>query len=152
LKKAVSIMSIQPIPHAFVLTCAVALTAAFAAPDAPGAEPDEPAPCFLDGSRVASVSPYYGKQALGRAVLRPLLGAELELVPAIGLSSQQLEAHLEQLLRAPRRQPLPACLTDVGHVHIESDPLGGAASVQLIARDPDDAEQVFQRVQRLVNE
>jgi hypothetical protein len=140
-------MSTRPILAVFTLA------AALAAPSASHAEPEKNrAPCFLDGSRIAAVKPHYAKSVLGRAALRRLRGAEVQLVPAAGLSPERLEAHLLRLLQAPRREPLPACLTDVGHVHIESDPLGNASSVQLIARDPDDAEQVFRRVQRLVNE
>jgi hypothetical protein len=132
---------------------AFTLATAFAVPNASRAEPPAGgAPCFLEDSRVFSVKPFYGKSSRGEAELRPLRGAEVHLVPRIGLSSQRLGAELERLLQSPRREPPPACLTDVGHVHIESDPLGNAASVQLIARDPNDAEQVFRRAQRLVNE
>jgi hypothetical protein len=135
-----------------VLT-AFTLATALAVPNASRAEPPaEGAPCFLEDSRVFSVKPLYGKSRLGKAELQSLRGAEVHLVPRIGLSSERLEADLERLLRSPQREPLPACLTDVGHVHIESDPLGSAASVQLIARDPNDAEQVFRRAQRVVNE
>jgi hypothetical protein len=132
---------------------ALTLATALAVPNASRAEPPaDGAQCFLEDSRVLSVKPYYGKSRFGRADLQPLRGAEVQLVPRIGLSSERLEAELEQLLQSPRREPLPACLTDVGHVHIESDPLGNASSVQLMARDPNAAEQVFRRAQRLVNE
>jgi hypothetical protein len=132
---------------------AFAVAAALAAPIAASAEPRaDRAPCFLGASRIASVKPFYAKLALGGVALRPLRGAEVQLVPAPGLSPARLGADLERLLQSRRREPLPACLTNVGHVHIESDPLGSASSVQLIARDPNDAEQVFRRAQRLVNE
>lgn len=130
---------------------ALTLATAFAVPHAAQAEPrSDRAACFLEDAHFSSVRPYYGKPALGRATLRPLRGAEVQLAPARQLSSTALEAQLERLLRHPRRGPLPVCLLDVGHVHIESDPLGNAASVQLIARDPSDAEQVYRRAERLV--
>ena len=137
--------------HQFL--AAIALATAFAVPTVSQAElnPDR-APCFLEETRVLSVKPYYGKSRLGKAELMPLRGAEVRLATGIGLSSDRLRERLQQLLQAQRRGPLPACLIDVGHVHIESDPLGNASTVQLVARDPDDAEKVFRRAQRLVNE
>jgi len=140
-------MSTRPIFAAFVLA------AALAAPTAARAEtPADGAPSFFGASRIASVKPYYAKSTLGRAALRPLRGAEVQLVPAPGLSSERLGAQLERLLQFPRKWPPPPWLADVGHVHIESDALGNASAMQLIARDPSDAEQVFRRARRLVDE
>lgn len=131
----------------------MALATAFAVPDVSQAELNPGrAPCFLEETRVLSVKPYYGKSRLGRAELLPLRGAEVQLATAIGLSSDRLRDRLQQVLHSQRRGSLPACLIGVGHVHIESDPLGNASTIQLVARDPSDAEKVFRRAQRLVNE
>jgi hypothetical protein len=130
---------------------AFALATALAVPRPSHADPNpDRAPCFLDADRVVSVKPYYGTSGLGRAELQPLRGAEVELAPAIWLSSARLEGQIVRLLQTPRREPLPECLTGVGHIHIESDPLGNASSVRLIARDPNDADRVFRRARRLV--
>lgn len=109
-------------------------------------------PCFLDDSRVVAVRPYYGKPTLGKAALQTLLGAEVELMPAMGLTADYLEARVQRLLEAREREPLPACLIDVGHVHIESTPLGEASAVTFIARDRDHAEQVYRRARLLLDE
>jgi len=130
----------------------LALATALAAPSAARAEPRSgKTPCFLAGGRIERVKPYYGRSTLRDAALRPLRGAEVLLAPATRLSSEHLEERLERLLESRRRAPLPACLQDVGHVHIESDTLGRVASVRLIARDPSDAEDVFHRARRMVN-
>jgi hypothetical protein len=140
-------MSTHPILFAFAFATALAV------PTAARAEPNpDRAQCFLRDERILSVRPYYERSTLGTAIVHPLRGAEVQLAPMVDLSSERLQASLQQLLRSPRREPLLACLADVGHVHIESDPLGSASTVQLIARDPKDAEQVFRRAQRLVNE
>ena len=134
------------------LASAIVVAAAFAVPGVARAEATSDAPqCFLEDSRVVSVKPYYGKLAYGRADLPPLLGAKVELVPSELLTAEQLEERVQQLLDARKRAPVPACLTDVGHVHIESGSLGEAASVTFIARDPSNAEQVFRRLQLLVS-
>jgi hypothetical protein len=135
------------------LASAIVTAAAFALPIVARAETtSDAAQCFLEESRVVSVKPYYGKLAHGRADLPPLLGAKVELVPSELLSAEQLEERVQQLLEARTRAPLPACLADVGQVHIESGSLGEAASVTFIARDPSNAEQVFRRLQLLVSE
>lgn len=135
------------------LASAIVVAAAFAVPIVARAEAtDSPAQCFLDESRVVAVTPYYGKRALGSAELQPLRGAKVELMPSVRLTAEQLQKRLYELLDASQQEPLPACMADVGHVHIESTPLGEATSVTLIARDPSDAEQVFRRVQRWVDE
>ncbi|HVZ34710.1 MAG TPA: hypothetical protein VG963_19915, partial [Polyangiaceae bacterium] len=108
--------------------------------------------CFLEDSRVVSVKPYYGKLAHGRAELPALLGAKVELVPSERLTAEQLEERVQQLLDARAHAPLPACLAEVGQVHIESGALGEAASVTFVARDPSNAAQVFHRLQLLVSE
>lgn len=135
------------------LASAIVIAAAFAVPIVARAETtSNTSQCFLEDSRVVSVKPYYGKLANGRADLPPLLGAKVELVPSELLTAEQLEERVQQLLDARARTTLPACLTDVGHVHIESGSLGEAASVTFIARDPSNAEQVFRRLQLLVSE
>lgn len=132
---------------------AIAIVAALAAPGASRAEATPSrASCFLDDSRVLSVLPYYEEPSLGRAGLRSLRGAEVQLAPVSRVTTEYLEEVLQRLLGAPNSAPLPACLLDVGRVHIESTPLGEAASVTLIARDPKDAEQVFLRTRRILDE
>jgi hypothetical protein len=105
-------------------------------------------PCFLGETRVTTVRPYYGSLQPGVAQL--LEGAKLELVPEYGLSAQDLEARVQQALQAGQREPLPACLIDVGRVHIESNAVGDASSVTLIAKDPKDAEQILERANQLL--
>jgi hypothetical protein len=151
-----------PLSVALAVTAAVAITGASRAEtppqQAPCVVPAEShaesmagrAPCFLeDETRVVSVRPYHGKATLERAAL-VLQGAELELLPAPGLTADDLQARLQRVLRARQREPLPVCMVGVGHVHIGSNPMGEASSVTLIARDPKDAEQVFHRAQLLV--
>lgn len=109
------------------------------------------APCFLeDETRVVAVRPYYGKATLERDAMQVLQGAELELLPAAGLTAEDLQARVQQALDARQREPLPVCMVGVGHIHIGSNPMGEASSVTLIAKDPKDAEQVFQRAQQLL--
>ena len=136
------------------LTLAMAVAAALVVPIVARAESTSEAPqCFLDDSRVAAVRPYYGKLANSRAGdLPPLLGAKVELVPTERLTAEQLEERVQQLLDARAQTPLPACMADVSQVHIESGSLGEAAFVTFVARDPGKAEQVFHRLQLLVNE
>jgi hypothetical protein len=135
------------------LASALVIATALAVPIVALAEaPSDAAQCFLEDSRVISVKPYYGKLPNGRTGLPPLLGGKLELVPSEMLSTQQLEERVQQLLEARAQTPLPACLADVGKVHIESGSLGEATFVTFIARDPSNAEQVFRRLQLLVGE
>lgn len=135
------------------LASAVFVVAAFAVPIVGRAETkSEAAQCFFEDSRVVSVKPYYGKLPNGRADLPPLLGAKVELAPSDMLTAEQLEERVQQLLDARTQAPLPACLTDVSKVHIESGALGEATFVTFIARDPSNAEQVFRRLQLLVGE
>jgi len=135
------------------LSSAIIIAAAFAVPVAARADATPNAGhCFLDESRVVAVTPYYGKRTLGAVDLQPLRGAKVQLVPTTGFTAEHLEERLQELLEARQQEPLPTCLVDVGHVHIESTPLGEASSVTLIARDPSDAEQVFRRARHLVGE
>jgi len=139
-------MSSRPFPFA------VAIAATLAIPSLSRADTSvNPSQCFLDDSRLVAVTPYYGKPTLGRATLQTLRGAELQLLPSAGLTAEDLEARLQRLLEAREREPLPRCLNDVGHVHIESNPLGEASSVTLIARDPEQAEQVYRRARLLLD-
>jgi hypothetical protein len=134
------------------MTFTLALIAAFALPHASRAEStSDSARCFLDPQSVYTVKPYYGPPKIRRNSLEPLRGAEVQLVPEVGLSSEMLAARLKRLLRASERGGLPGCLLDVGHVHIGSNPRGDAESVMLIARDPGDAQQVLRRAQWLVD-
>jgi hypothetical protein len=134
------------------LTSALALVAALASTHISRAESSKgSAPCFLDPQSVFTVKPYYGRPTISRNSLKPLQGAEVQLVPEVGLSSEMLAARLQRLLRGSERGRLPGCLLDVGHVHIGSNTMGDAASVMLIARDPGDAQQVLRRAQLLVD-
>jgi hypothetical protein len=133
------------------MTSTLALVAALALPHVSHAESTaDSAQCFIDPQSVFTVKPYYGRPTISRNSLKPLRGAEVQLVPAVGLSSELLAARLKRLLRASERGHLPGCLLDVGHVHIGSNPMGDAESVMLIARDPGDAQQVLRRAQLLV--
>lgn len=135
------------------LACALVIARTCAVPMVAFAEAPANAPqCFLEDSRVVSVKPYYGKLPYGKADLPPLLGAKVELAPSERLTAQQLEERVQQLLDARAQTPLPACLADVGKVHIESGSLGEATFVTFIARDPANAEQVFRRLQLLAGE
>jgi len=129
----------------------MAAAAAFAIPGASRAEtPKAEAPCptdeamagrplcFLEEVRVISVRPQYGFSALQ--------GAKIELLPASGISTEDLEARLQQALKA---KPRPACLVDVGQVEIGSNAVGEASSVTLIAKDPKNAERVLHRANQL---
>lgn len=139
-------MSIHP------MTIMLALVAALAVPRSSHAEsPADSARCFIDPQSVFTVKPYYGSPTISRNTLKPLRGAEVQLVPTVNLSSDMLAARLRRLLRGPERGHLPACLLDVGHVHIGSNARGDAESVMLIARDPGDAQQVLRRAQSLVD-
>jgi hypothetical protein len=129
----------------------LALVAAIAPTHLASAESTEDsAQCFLDPQSVFTVKPYYGRPTISRNSLKPLRGAEIQLVPEVSLSSDMLAARLKRLLRASERGRLPGCLRDVGHVHIGANPKGDAESVMLIARDPGDAQQVLRRAQSLV--
>lgn len=130
----------------------LALVAALALPHISRAEsPADSARCFLDPQSVFTVKPYYGTPTVSRNSLKPLRGAEVLLVPAVGLSSEMLAARVKRLLRASERGRLPGCLLDVGHVHIGSNLKGDAESVMLIAKDPGLAPQVLRRAQSLVD-
>jgi hypothetical protein len=130
----------------------LALVAALALPHISRAESTaDSAQCFLDPQTVFTVTPYYGQRTISRNSLKPLRGAEVHLVPTFGLSSEMLADRLKRLLRASERGHLPACLLDVGHVHIGSNLKGDAESVRLIARDPGDAQQVLRRAQSMVD-
>jgi hypothetical protein len=134
------------------MTSTLALVAALALPCISRAEStSDSARCFLDPQSVYTVKPYYGRPKIRRNSLEPLRGAEVQLVPEVGLSSEILADRLKRLLRASERGGLPGCLLDVGHVHIGSNPMGDAESVTLIARDPGDAQQVLRRAQWLVD-
>ncbi len=129
------------------MTSALALVAALALPDVSHAQSTaESAGCFLDPQSVFTVQPYYGRPTISRNSLR---GAEVKLVPEVGLSSEMLAALLKRLLRATEWGRVPGCLRDVGHVHIGSNSKGDAESVMLIAKDPGDAHQVLRRAQLL---
>jgi hypothetical protein len=129
------------------MTSALALVAALALPRISHAESTaDSAACFLAPQSVFTVQPYYGRPTINRNSLR---GAEVKLVPEVGLSSEMLAARLKRLLRATERARLPGCLRDVGHVHIGSNAMGDADSVMLIARNPSDALQVLRRAQVL---
>lgn len=133
-------------------TSTFALVAALALPHLARAEStSDSARCFLDPQSVFTVKPYYGPPKIRRNSLEPLRGAEVRLVPEVGLSSEMLAARLKRVLRASQRGGRPGCLLDVGHVHIGSNPMGDAESVTLIARDPGDAQQVLRRAQLLVD-
>jgi hypothetical protein len=139
-------MSIHP------MTSTLALVAALASPHISRAESTaNSALCFIDRQSVFTVKPHYGPPTISRSSLKPLRGAEVRLVPAVGLSSEMLAARLKRLLRGSERGRLPGCLLDVGHVHIGSNAKGDAESVMLIAREPGDAEQVLRRAQLLVD-
>jgi hypothetical protein len=134
------------------MTTTLALVAAIALPHISRAESTaDSAQCFLDPQSVFTVKPYYGRPTISRNSLKPLRGAEIQLVPEVSLSSEILAARLKRLLRASERARLPGCLLDVGHVHIGSNPKGDAESVMLIARDPGDAQKVLHRAQLLVD-
>jgi hypothetical protein len=129
------------------ISSALALVAALASPGVSHAESTaDSAGCFLDPQRVFTVQPYYGRPTINRNSLR---GAEVKLVPEVGLSPEMLAARLKRLLRSTERGRLPGCLRDVGHVHIGSNSKGDAESVMLIARDPGNAHQVLRRAQSL---
>jgi hypothetical protein len=129
------------------MTSALTLVAALALPHVSHAESTaDSAGCFLDPQSVFTVQPYYGRPTISRNSLR---GAEVKLVPVVGLSSEMLAARLKRLLRATERGRLPGCLRDVGHVHIGSNLKGDAESVMLIAKDPSNAHQVLRRAQML---
>ncbi len=99
-------------------------------------------PCFLGEQRIASVRSSYGSSSVQ--------GATIELVPEAGVTAQELEARLQQVLDASPRQPLPACLVGVARVHISSTPGGEASSVTLIAKDPNQAERILARARLLM--
>ena len=134
------------------MTTTLALVAALALPRSSHAESTaDSAQCFVDRQSVFTVKPYYGRPTITRNSLRPLRGAELQLVPAVELSSDMLVARLKRVLRASERGRRPGCLLGVGHVHIGSNATGDAESVMLIARDPGDAQEVLRRAQLLVD-
>lgn len=138
-------MSIHQISSALALVAALASAGVARAESSAGS-----ARCFFDPQSVFTVKPYYGPPTLSRSSLKQLRGVEIRLVPAVDLSTEQLAARLKRLLRASNRDHLPACLLDVGHVHIGSNSMGDAESAMLIARDPADAQQVLRRAQSLV--
>lgn len=131
---------------------AVAIAATLGVPSVSHADTPNSSSCFLDDGRVVAVTPYYGKPKFGGAALQTLRGAQVQLMPTTGLTSEYLEARLQRLLDARQHEPLPGCLIDVGHVHIESTPLGEATSVTLVARDPSQAEKVYRRARLLLDE
>lgn len=128
---------------------ALALVAALALPRASRAESNaDSALCFFDAKSVYTAKPDHGP-ATGMNSLERLRGVEVQLVPAVSLSTEQLIARLKRLLRGTTRELRPVCLLDVGHVHIGSNSMGDAASATLVARDPSDALQVLRRAQGL---
>lgn len=109
--------------------------------DAPSALAGRPL-CFLAEHRIVSVRSHYSWSSLQ--------GARIELAPEIGVTAEDLEARVQQVLGASPREPLPACLLGVGRVHIGSTPAGEASSVTLLAKEPRDAERILSRAQLLV--
>jgi len=109
--------------------------------DSPEAMAGRP-PCFLDELRVVSVRPYSG--------LTTLQGARIDLEPQLGFTVDDLDARLQQVLKAGKREPLPACLVGVGSVNIDANAQGEASTVTLIAKDPKDADRILSRARQLV--
>lgn len=110
-------------------------------PDALDAMAGRP-PCFLGEQRIISVRGYYH--------LTTLHGARIELAPELGVTAEDLEAELQQVLNGGSRKPLPACLVGVGRVHIGTNAEGAAESVTLIAKEPRDADAILARANALM--
>ena len=108
---------------------------ALEAPDSLAGRP----PCFLQEQRILSVKPYFSWS--------DLQGAKIELAPQLGVTAEDLESRLQEVLDAGA---LPACLLAVGRVHIGTTPTGDASSVTLLAKDPKDADRILSRARLLM--
>src|SRR3954453_19516270 len=120
---AMAVAAALAIPGASRAQTTKAQAPCIATEDSPDAMAGRPA-CFLEQLRVVSVRPYYGWATMQ--------GARLELARELGFTAEDLEARLQQVLQASRREPLPACLVDVGSVHIDANADGEASTVTLI--------------------
>ena len=120
--------------------------ATYAAPPAA-----KPAPCILREHRITSVTPYRVEAHQGRVAVRELRGATVSVQAEPGLTAEWLQLTLGRHLAAMQAMGgMKDCAFDIKDVQVEVSSSGAGFSVNLIARDSSQAEEVLRRARLLV--
>ncbi len=130
---------------------AVVLAGATLAPTASFAANPASGPCILRERRVASVTPYRIQEYHGRGSMTRLAGAQVFVQAEPGLTPEWLELQLARHIASMHGQgSMRDCVFDVKDVSVKVDSAGTGFAVKIIARDPNQAEEVLRRAQLLV--
>jgi hypothetical protein len=111
----------------------------------------ERSPCILRSHRITQVAPYKVQKYGGRGVITRLAGAQVYVQAEPGLTAQWLELQLTRHIGEMRGPAaMRNCALDVDGVTVRVGPAGTGFDVKIIARDPDQAEDVLRRARLLL--
>jgi hypothetical protein len=109
-------------------------------------------PCVLDSYQVTSVAPYRADQPGGKATFNRVQGVEIFVQAQPGLTAEWLRLEVTRYLTRMQRSStrMHDCAFDVSGTRVQVDPAGTGFSVKLIARDPEQAQEVLRRARLLL--
>jgi hypothetical protein len=124
----------------------IASYASYAAPAAA-----RPAPCILREHHITAVTPYRVQGHQGRVAVQELRGATVLVQAEPGLTAEWLQLTLGRHLAEMHGQTgMRDCAFDIKNVQVLVSSAGAGFSVNLIARDSSQAEEVLRRARLLV--
>ena len=116
-----------------------------------GASAPAAAPCILLEHRITAVTPYRVDVQRGRGTVQQLRGASVFVQAEPGLTAEWLQLTLGRHLKEMQGAgSMKDCAFDVRDVQVRATSTGNGFAINLIAREPSQAEELLRRARLLI--